>query len=77
MSGLLVGWIIIAALAGLVGVGLWWFGQLASTTPTTTKAAPTTTIQAPGTSTSGPATTKPIPTVPEPKPATEPKPSGN
>jgi hypothetical protein len=76
-SGLLVGLVLIAALAGLVGVGLWWFSQLASTAPTTTKAVPTTAIQAPGTATSGPATTTPMPASPEPKPASEPKPSGN
>ena len=66
MSGALIGLILIGALAGVVGVGLWALDQLASQSPTPQEtAAP----QTPATPTEVPATPEPTPAPAEPAPA--------
>ncbi|MCB1795173.1 MAG: hypothetical protein KDJ70_12265 [Candidatus Competibacteraceae bacterium] len=63
-SGLLLGWIAIAAVAGVTAVGLWWFSH--QTTEMPASAARQSTIQ-----------TSPVPgtVAPEPAPASGPKPA--
>ena len=63
-SGLLLGWIAIAAVAGVTAVGLWWFSH--QTTEMPASAARQSTTQ-----------TSPVPgtVVPEPAPASGPQPA--
>ncbi len=69
-GGLLLGWMLIAAVAGVTAVGLWWFSHQTTGMPASAarqSAAPA--APAPGTPAS-------VPAVPEPAPASEPKPAG-
>ncbi|MDG4554779.1 MAG: hypothetical protein P9E24_11125 [Candidatus Competibacter sp.] len=67
-GGLLLGWMAIAAIAGVTAVGLWWFGHQTTGTPATRQSAAQI-APAPGTPAS-------VPVVPEPIPASGSKPTG-
>jgi hypothetical protein len=67
MSGALIGLILIGAVAGVAGVGLWVLDQLASRTPTTEERA------VPAAASPTPETPPSVPTVPASVPAPEPQ----
>ncbi len=68
-GGLLLGWIVIAAIAGVTAVGLWWFSHQTTGMP----ASAARQIAAPATP--APGTPARVPVVPEPVPASGPKPA--
>ncbi len=69
-GGLLLGWMVIAAIAGVTAVGLWWFShQTAGPSASATRQSAAQTASAPGTPAS-------VPVIPEPVPASGPKPAG-
>lgn len=67
MSGALIGLILIGALAGVAGVGLWVLDQLASRTPTPQELAPAAAPQTPATPASVPTAPEPVPAPAEPE----------
>ena len=69
-GGLLLGWIVIAAIAGVTAVGLWWFSHQTTEIPASAP-RPAATQAAPASGT--PAS---VPVVPDSVPAPAPKPAG-